>query len=402
MAYDTGRIGRFERSTAAPRTLVATAGSSGSERPRPIDGALFSMVFGLVVLGIVAVFSASFPDGEKHPATMGTYYYLRLQTAYALLGLIGMLCISRVHPHVLARFSLPVYAVTLILTTLTLTGGDFVVESHGAPCWLQLGRFRIQPSEFAKLALLVYIASKLAQGPLNSTNFVSVGLHVLAASGSLVVVLFLQRDQGMAALIAVTVLLLCYLGHLRGRWLAAVVCLAGVAMTIGILAEPYRVARIKAFLHPLLYRTRCGWQILTMKTAIARGGVAGVGLGRCPEKWYYLPEAHTDAVFCVIAGELGFLGACAVLVLFALVVLKCLQIAAHTPDNVGYFMASAVGIVLGLQALVNLGVAVHLMPVTGLTLPFISAGGSSLVTCLAAIGVVLSVQRHTPRRAREE
>lgn len=401
MAYESRRIGRFDRVTAAPHTLVSTTGESRFSKLRPLDGTLFSLVFGLVMLGIVAVFSASFPEGSRN-ANLGTAYYLRLQAGYALLGLGGMLFISRLHPHALARWSFVAFAITLAVTMLTLTGQDFVVKSHGAPCWLKIWRYRIQPSEFAKLALLVYVASRLAEGRLNRTNFMRVGLRVLGATGALGLVLLAQRDQGMATVLVVTVLLLCYLGHIRGRWLAAMVGAAGLGLVIGILLEPYRLMRIKAFLDPLAYRTSFGWQILTMKTAIARGGIAGVGLGRCPEKWHFLPEPHTDSIFCVIGSELGFLGACAVLALTVVVIVRCLQIAARTPDNVGYFMASAVAIALGVQALVNTAVAVHLMPVTGLTLPFISAGGSSLVTCLAAIGVVMAVHRHTPRSAREE
>ncbi len=400
MAYSQRRIGRFERSTSAPRTVVAAADTTGNDHRRPLDGALFSLVFGIVVLGIVAVFSASFPEGGRYPSSLGTYYYLRLQAGYALIGLGIMALISRIEPKRLAALSFPVLALTLTLTLLTLSGADFVRTSHGSPRWLQVGPFRVQPSEFAKLALLIYVAAKLAHGPLNRTNLERVGLKILGATSALVFILFVQRDQGMATLIVITVLLLCYLGHLRGIWLAGLISLAGLGATAGILLEPYRLARLKAFFDPMSYRTDAGWQILTMKTAIARGGFAGVGLGRCPEKWQYLPEAHTDAIYCVIASELGFLGACAVLVLLACIVVRCLQIAERTPDNIGYYMAAAVAVVLGVQALVNVGVATHLLPVTGLTLPFVSAGGSSLVTCLAAIGVVMAVHRHTPRSAR--
>ena len=379
---------------------TTTARSNARMRAcRPLESLLFSLIYGIVVFGLVAVFTASFPDAIK-PSPDGlpgdSFHYLRLQAAYALVGFVVMLGISTVRPDAIRRASPFILLAALVLTALTLTGSSIVRYSHGSPRWLQLGPFRVQPSEFAKLALIIYIAAKLAEGRLNSANFGRIGLKMMAVTIVLCTILLLQRDLGMVMLILLIVLAMAYLGHLRGRWLAVVATSALGMAAIGILSEEYRVKRILAFFDPLKYRTEWGWQILTMKTAIARGGLGGVGLGRCPEKFNYLPEAHTDAIFCVVASEMGLLGALALLVLIGAIVVRIMQIADQSSGNAGYFMASGIGIMLATQAIINIGVAAHMLPVTGLTLPFVSYGGSSLVTCLAGIGVVMSVYRHSP------
>ncbi len=384
--------------------VTAVRPDAPAEAPRPLEGVLFSLIYGVVVFGLLAVFTASFPNALKSSLDGlpgDRFHYLRLQAAYALVGFLVMLVISAIHPERIKSASPYLLLVALCLTGLTLTGSSIVRCSHGSCRWLQLGPIRIQPSEFAKLALIIYIAAKLAEGRLNSANFGRISLKIMTVTAVLCILLFLQKDLGMAMLILVIVLGMAYLGHLRGRWLAAVsVSSLGIAV-FGILLEEYRRERIRAFFDPLKYRTDWGWQILTMKTTIARGGLLGVGPGKCPEKFSYLPEAHTDAIFCVIASEVGLIGALVLLALIGAIVVRIMQIANQSADRAGYFMASGVGTMLAAQALINIGVSAHMLPVTGLTLPFVSYGGSSLVTCLAAIGVVMSVHRHGPwRRGR--
>ncbi len=378
--------------------MAAVPSEQPSERSlRPLHGTLLSLVFGIVVLGLVFVFSASFPTASR-PLADGTpgdsYHFLRLQAAHAIIGFLLVVVISLLHPVTIGRVSGSLFLLTLVLTALTLTGMSFVRCSHGSCRWLQLGPFRLQPSEFAKLALILYVAANLAKGHLNARNFRSVGARIALASLTLIAVIFLQKDQGMATLIVLITLALCYLGHLRGWWLTMLTLTALEAGLIGLMIEPYRLKRILAFFDPVRYCSTWGWQILVMKTTIARGGVAGVGLAQCPEKLSYLPEPYTDSIFCVVASEFGLIGALALLALIGAIVFYVMEIAAESRSRIGYFMAAGIGIMLALQSLINIGVAVHLVPVTGLTLPFISYGGSSLVACMAGIGVVMAVHRH--------
>ena len=364
---------------------------------RPLHGTLLSLVFGMVVLGLVFVFSASFPTASR-PLADGTagdsYHFLRMQAAHAIIGFVLVVIISLLHPVTIGRVSGSLFLFTLVLTALTLTGMSFVRSSHGSPRWLQLGPIRLQPSEFAKLALILYVATNLAKGHLNARNFRRIGEKVAVASLLLVTVIFLQKDQGMATLIVLITLALCYVGHLRGWWLAMLTLTAIEAGLIGLRLEPYRLKRILAFFNPVRYRSTSGWQMLVMKTTIARGGISGVGLAQCPEKLWYLPEPYTDSIFCVVAAEFGFIGSLALLALIGAIVFYIMEIATQSRSRIGYFMAAGIGVMIALQALINIGVAVHLVPVTGLTLPFISYGGSSLVSCMAGIGVVMAVHRH--------
>lgn len=369
--------------------------STGRRLP---DGWLVLLVFGLVAFGLIMVYSASFPRAlqtdEAAPAG-DSPRFLRLQTGYALIGLIVMLLVSNVHPETIRRYSPQLLFVTLALTAVTLTGLSIARTSHGAARWLGHGSFQAQPSEFAKLALILYIAAKLAEGPLNGANFGRITVRIGLALAILVIILLLQKDQGMTVLVGLITLVMAYLGHMRGRWLVLSVMIAIGVLALGIRAEPYRMQRITAHFDPLKYRTDHGWHVLVMKTTIARGGFTGLGMGMCPEKLSHLPEAHTDAIFCVVASEFGFIGALTVLMVMGLVISRIVAIAVLSPSNLGYFMAAGVAVMFAIQTLINVGVATHLIPVTGLTLPFISYGGSSLIVSLAAIGVVLSVQRHS-------
>jgi cell division protein FtsW len=343
------------------------------------------------------VFSASFPkamqatpDGQPG----NSLYYIRLQAAYALIGLVAMMLVSCVHPDTIARMSPRLLLATLALTAITLSNLNIVRASHGAARWLDFGPVSLQPSEFAKLALILFIAAKLAEGQLNAANFGRTTVRIGLATGLLVALLLLQKDQGMAILIGLIALMMAYLGHLRGRWLIVLSLLGIGVVVLGIYSEHYRMQRIMAYFDPLKYKTEWGWQILLMKTAIARGGLTGLGLGMCPEKFDYLPEAHTDAIFCVVASEAGLIGAVITLAAMGCIISRIVAIAVRASNNTGYFLAAGIAVMLAIQTLLNVAVATHLIPVTGLTLPFVSYGGSSLVTTLVAIGVVLSVQRH--------
>jgi cell division protein FtsW len=384
------------------------AAGPGNQAPdealRPLHGTLLSLVFGLVILGLVFVFSASFTTASR-PLADGTpgdsYHFLRLQAVHAIIGFVLIVGISLLHPVTIGRAGGLLFLLTFVLTALTLTGLSFVRCSHGSCRWLQFGPLRLQPSEFAKLALILYVAANLARGPLNARNFGKVGLRIAMASLLLGVVIFMQKDQGMATLIVIITLALCYLGHLRGWWLGLLTATTFGAGLIGLLLEEYRWKRILAFFDPVRFRSTWGWQILVMKTTIARGGLDGVGLAQCPEKLHYLPEPYTDSIFCVLASEAGFIGAFVLLALIGALIFYIMEIASESRSRVGYFMAAGIGVMLSLQFFINIGVAVHLLPVTGLTLPFISYGGSSLVACMAGIGVVMAVHRHGEPKQRQ-
>ena len=291
----------------------------------------------------------------------------------------------------IAKAARPAFLVGLIAMAAAAIWGR---EIGGAHRWI----WGVQPSEFAKVAYVATVACYLARGPMNGKNGYTVVLPIIVATALMVGILITQSDQGMAMLLLLLALVLAFIGGARLRYLVPV----GVAVFIAglgyALTKPYIVLRIQAWLHPEEHIRQAGGHIVSMVGAIARGGVFGSGLGTSPDKWKNLPVPHTDSIYCVIAGELGLWGALGTLLVMVVLAALAFKIARRSPSRLGYYLAAGLGVSLTLQALVNICVATAVIPPTGLTLPFVSAGGSSLVSSLIAAGLVLAVARHNQRR----
>jgi len=359
----------------------------------------FLLAYGLVVLGLVFVFSSSFPlAGRPTPGYGDAYSFLKSQLLFATVGLVAMWIISHVRPRWLAALSLPGLFVGLVLMILAIILGRQVGHSR---CWLPLPwGGKLQPSEFAKLAYVIFCATMLNRGPVSWENRYTVILPIVAATAAMVVVLVEQSDQGMAMLILLIALAMALLGGARWQYLVPTgLGLLGAGLAFAA-TKPHIWRRILAWLHPGEYLQGPGYHIYNMLIALARGGFVGTGLGMSPDKWKNLPVPHTDSIYCVIGGELGTWGAVGVMVLMVLLTAWAFRIARASGSRLGWLLAATVGLSLTLQALVNMAVATASIPTTGLTLPFISAGGSSLISSLMGIGVVLSVARHSQRAAQ--
>jgi len=381
--------------------VVSTAqsrGSTAASQEQPAGnygrtGRLFLLVvYGLVVLGIVFVFSSSFPRaGRPLPYHGDPYWFFKTQLKYAGIGLVAMIIISLVPLRWIERFSRPAFLVGLILMAAAAIWGKSVGDAR---CWI----WGMQPSEFAKIAYVAAVATMLARGPLNRENAYRVILPMAVGTAVMVGLLVKQHDQGMAMLMLLLALALAFIGGLRLRYLVPLglgLLSAGVLYS---LSKPYIATRVNAWLNPEEYIRGAGNHILHMLVAIARGGPFGMGLGMSPDKWKGLPVPHTDSIYCVIAGELGLWGAVGLLVLIVMFAVLAFKIARRSNSRLGYFLAAGIGISLSLQALVNIAVATAVIPPTGLTLPFISAGGSSLVSSLISAGLVLAVARHNQKQ----
>ncbi len=358
----------------------------------PIGRRFLVIVYGLVILGIVFVFSSSFPGaGRPTPYHADAYFFLKSHLQHAGIGLVGMVLVSLLPLGLIKRLSRPAFLVGLILMAAAAIWGRRVGDAR---CWI----WGFQPSEFAKVAYVATVALYLARGPMDRKNLYTVVLPIVVATGLMVGLLFQQSDQGMAMLMVLLALALAFVGGARPRYLIpTALALLGLAMSYA-LTKPYIVVRIKAWLRPEDYIHQAGYHIYGMLIATARGGVFGCGLGMSPDKWRTLPVPHTDSIYCVIAGELGLWGALGVLFIIVLLAAVAFQIGWRSRSRLGFYLAVGMGVALTLQALVNIAVATALIPPTGLTLPFISAGGSSLISSLLAAGVVLAVARHNGRR----
>ena len=345
---------------------------------------------GLLGLGVVMVYSASAVMAFREYGD--SFYYLKRQLIFAGLGLVAMYFAMNVDYWVWKKYAKIGLIVCFALLVVVLIPGIGVVRG-GARSWLGIGSFGIQPSEFMKLAMVVFLSKLLSEHQERLAKFTTGLLPPLAIVGLAFGFIMLQPDLGSGAVLVGASLIVIYsagarISHLAG--LAAV----GAAGFVGLIAAaPYRMQRITGYLDPWSDPLGSGYQIIQSLFAIGPGGLVGLGLGASRQKHSYLPEPQTDFIFSIVAEELGFLGGALLLSLFLLLVWRGMRAAITAPDTFGSLLAVGIVGIIGVQVFINIGVVIGLLPVTGITLPLISAGGSSLTLLLTAIGVLLNVSR---------
>lgn len=358
---------------------------------------LMTSVF-LVCIGIVFVASASLALAER--ATGNPFHYAERQIVYAALGFVAA-AIMMVMPLKVwrATSALLLFAAFALLTLVLVPG--FGHEVNGSTRWLVIGPFRlIQASEPARLLLIMFIADYLARREHEVRSSFAGFAKPVALVGIAVVLLMAEPDFGAAAVLLATVLGMLFIGGARLRDFAVLFAGAVAVMAALAVSSPYRVQRLTGFLDPWSDPFNSGFQLTQSLIAIGRGEWFGVGLGAGVQKLFYLPEAHTDFVFAVIAEELGLVGVLLVIALFVVLVLRAFRIgriAMRSGEMYAAHLAFGIGLWLGMQTLVNLGVNMGVLPTKGLTLPLISSGGSSLLVCCAAIGLLLRAGYETQR-----
>ncbi len=346
----------------------------------------------LLALGLVMVLSSS--SVESFDIYGSAFTLFSRQAMFAVLGVALMIVLSRTPVATLRRFSTPFLLGSFVLLLLVFVPG-IGVGVHGQRNWIALfGPFRLQPSEFAKLAVILWAADLFTRKDHILHRWRELAVPFVPVAGALVLLVLAEGDLGTAIILSVIVAALLFVAGapMRIFVLLGAIGLAGIAAMS--LTAGYRMRRFTAWLHPEADLDGAGWQLIQGKYAMGTGGWWGVGLGGSREKWGALPEAHTDFIFPVIAEELGLLGALTVIGLFAAITVFALRMAIRTPDT--FVRVTCVGIVAWLvgQAMINLGAVLQLMPITGVPLPFVSYGGSSLLPSLMAIGILLSFARH--------
>ncbi|MCR6544479.1 stage V sporulation protein E [Dehalobacterium formicoaceticum] len=362
------------------------------------DFLIFLSVLLLLGIGIIMVFSSSqyvayYQTYDPGLKTGDAFVFLRRQLFNALLGIIAMVFVMKINYQKLKIFAKPGIIISFILLAVILIKG-VGIEINGATRWLGVGPFQIQPSEIFKLALVLFLAKYLSERQHLMKSFKEGLLLPLALMGGACLLIMKQPDLGTAMTIAGTTIVMLWAAGARKSHLAMLVAAGLVLVVAAIVLEPYRMARIFAFLDPWQDPQDTGFQTVQSLLAIGSGGLAGVGLGYGRAKMFYLPERHTDFIFAVIAEELGFIGGTAVILLFLLFVWRGLKVAVSSPESFGSLLAVGVTSMVGIQAIINLGVVTGSLPVTGITLPFISYGGSSLLFSLAGVGLLLNVSRY--------
>jgi cell division protein FtsW len=374
--------------------ILRSFSSSARAGIRQPDYWLLTIILIMVMFGTVMVFSSSFAIGVREEGGDG-YYFLTRHLIYLIIGLSGMLIAMSVDYHVWRRFALPALLAIMALLGLMVIFPGIAPEIWGASRWIQIGPVAFQPSELAKLALILYLASWLAsKGP--RIREIGYGLFPFSVlMGVLIGLVMLQPDLGTSLLLTAIGLSMFLVAGANLLHLGLVSLVGSAAFMALALTASYRRDRILIFLNPDADLRNLGWQLAHAKLAIGSGGLFGVGLGASKQKFSWLPAAHNDAIFAVIAEELGLIGAGFVLFLFIALAWRGYQVAMRAPDVFGSLVAVGIVTWMIFQAAINIGGITTTIPFTGIPIPFISYGGSSLVVSLTAMGILLNISRQT-------
>jgi cell division protein FtsW len=349
----------------------------------------------LVGVGLVMVLSASSVSAFAEYGD--SFVFVQRQAAYAVVGVLALLVASRMRPEAWRRLAWPLLLLVAALLVLVLVPGAGI-EAYGSSRWFQVGPVTVQPSELAKLSLVVFAAAILTKKWSRLTDLRHLAIPLVPACVLVCGLVMLQPDLGTTVILAGSVFLLLFAAGIR-LWYLAVGCIVGTAIGAGlVMGAGYRRVRFLSFLNPWEDPSGTGYQLIQSLIALGSGGWAGVGLGASRQKWQYVPNAHNDFVFSILGEELGLIGEIVVLVAFGVLLFAGIKIAARTTDVFSRLLAAGIVSWFGLQALVNLGAVTGLLPITGVPLPFLSYGGSSLVVSLVAVGVLVSIAR-SPVRA---
>jgi cell division protein FtsW len=347
----------------------------------------------LTLFGLVMVLSAS-SVASLHRWTESPFGQFRKQLIWAGLGSVGFIVGARMDYHRLRRVAGPAMFATIVLLVAVLVPG-IGKTVNGSQRWIDIGGFVLQPSELAKLAMVVFIADLLARRERRMDRpelTIRPVMLVLCVLSALIVV---QPKLGTPLVLAAVACLMLFVAGARLPSLAAWTVSLAALGTVAAFAESYRKDRLTSFLDPWANVDNTGFQIIQSRVGIASGGVGGVGLGASRAKWGFLPEAHSDFIFAIVAEEVGLLGASAVILAFVLIALFGVRAALGAPDRFGMLLAAGITIWLVFQAFLNIGIVIGVLPTTGEPLPFVSYGGSSLITALTAAGLLTGVARRS-------
>jgi cell division protein FtsW len=377
------------RSAAALEPQRETA--RGSHVRAPLDTVLLASVAALIGIGLVMVFSASSATAYAEHGDIA--YYLKRQLMWLGVGLASALFFYKIDYHRLrsvAPYLLAGAVLGLILVFVPHVG----LGVNGGRRWIGTGGLSVEPSEFAKLALVIYLSAVLSARGERITSLAR-GVVPLCVPVAIMAVLVLKEpDMGTASLLLFIALTLFFAAGARLVHLTAVVLAMVPFAALTVLASPYRRARIFAFINPWKDPLNTGFHIVQSLLALGSGGLFGVGLGASRAKFFYLPEQYTDFIFSVLGEELGLVGTLSVIVLFVTFAYRSIRIALAAPDRFGFFLALGCTAMITIQAFVNIGVVSSSWPVTGVPLPFISFGGSSLVVNCVAVALIANVARN--------
>ncbi|MDF3005491.1 MAG: cell cycle protein [Oscillospiraceae bacterium] len=360
----------------------------------PMDTTFLVIVLVLVSLGLIMMFSASYANAFY--LKNNSLFYISRQLPFALMGITVMIMASHVDYRIFKPLSLPLYGITLILLVIAL----FMPPLNNARRWIFIGPFNFQPSEIAKFAIVILFASLICAN-FQQMKTVRYGIAPFAAALAPVAFLMLKEPHLSGTVLILSLgIVMMFIGGTDARWFVA----GAIVATIGIAAvifnpslltslAHYAGDRITVWLDPFSDPKDKGFQTVQSLYAIASGGLMGTGIGASRQKYLYLPEPYNDFIFAIVCEELGFVGAALIICLFALLVWRGFVIASRCPDRFGALVAAGLTAQVGIQTLLNIAVVTNSVPNTGISLPFFSYGGTSLLMLLGEMGIILSISR---------
>ncbi len=351
-------------------------------------GKELSIVFitlALVVFGIIMQYSASCYSAESE--TGDSFFYVKKQAVSAIVGLVAMLLVPKLKLKYLFKARYIILAIAYVLLALVFVPG-LGVEKYGARRWINLGFTTLQPSEVAKFALVIFIAGELSKK--SAVTFKNM-LPILIATAIMCVLIMLEPNMSITMCVGAVMLIMLFIGGMKFKHFAAFAVPIAVLIPLMILLEPYRLKRLMAFLDPWASPQGEGYQLIQSFYALGSGGFFGVGLFNSRQKYLFLPFAESDFIFSIIGEELGFVGSFFVIAVFVLIIFYGIRTAMRAEDRFSMFLVAGITAIIAVQSVINIAVVSGSIPPTGLPLPFVSSGGSSLVMFMSGVGIMRSV-----------
>ena len=357
---------------------------------KKIDYLLLITIICISIFGIVMIYSSSYVWAEYK--FHDPFKFLKNQSLFFIIGFFLMMIISKIDYKIYYSKSKQILFLALILLILVLIPGIGTVR-NGSRSWFGIGSFGVQPSEFAKIAIIIF-SSKYLSGNEKDIKFFFKGVFpLLLLTLFLFFLIMLQPDFGTGVILVMSVIGIMFVAGVDFKFFFKLGILGVVGIIILIIIAPYRLERILSFLNPWADPLGSGFQIIQSLYAIGPGGLFGFGLGKSRQKHFYLPEPQTDFIFSIISEEFGFLGIILVSTFFITIIYRCFMISKRCNDTFGKYLSFGLSFSLAFQTVLNLMVVVGLIPVTGVTLPFLSYGGSSLLITLCSMGIILNISR---------
>lgn len=360
----------------------------------PPDFVLFLITITLIGIGLIMVFSSSAVTSNlKYD---DAYHFFKKQLMWALIGTIAMIVVMKINFQRLKDFVIPLMVISIACLLLVLTPAG--IEVKGSTRWLGVGPLSFSPSELAKLAMVMFLARTMSANLDYIPSFTKGVVPYLLLLAFVCGLILAQPDLGTSVAIAGTVFFMLLIAGAKWGHLG-MLTVTGIGMVgLAVWIAPYRMERVIAWLDPWKYASDEGFQTIQSLYALGSGGLFGMGLGRSRQKFFYLPEQYTDFIYAILGEELGFIGAFVVIVLFLLFAWRGFKIALNAPDSFSSLLAAGITIMIVFQAAINIGVVSGALPVTGITLPFISYGGTSLLFTMVGVGILLNISRYSSYR----